>query len=304
MKPNLLAILLAIALASPCLSQDIEPRRWTPLPVGTNVVGFGYGSASGDTTFDPVLNVENAKTSVDSVAFSFVKPIALARRTARLDVLIPQLNARWDGLIDGRPQTVKRSGLGDPIVRFSFNFLGSPARRLKEFIEQNRKNAGKSKTVAGAALSLTLPWGEYQSDKLLNLGQNRYTLRPQVGVVHTRGDWSFELTGSTFIHSDNDDFFNGGTRSQDPLYAAQTHLIKVFKPGLWAAISMGYGNGGKSEVNGVSKNDRRESVLQAFTLGLPLTRSQNMKMAYIRTNAKNNLGSTLDSFIIAWSHMF
>ena len=108
----------------------------------------------------------------------------------------------------------------------------------------------------GAAIAVGVPLGEYYEDKLLNIGYNRFSIRPQIGVVHTEGPWSYELTGSIFFFTDNDDFYNNNTREQDPLYTLQTHLVYLFKPGLWASFGAGYGWGGLSQVNGESKDDQ------------------------------------------------
>ena len=91
-------------------------------------------------------------------------------------------------------------------------------------------------------------------DKLINLGTNRYTFRPQLGVVHNRGKWSMELTGAVYIYTDNNDFFNGNRLEQDPYYTIQTHLVYTFFPGLWTAAGAGYGYGGKSTISGEKKN--------------------------------------------------
>ena len=48
-------------LALPCLAQDIEPRRWSHLPIGANFAGAAYGYSSGDITFNPVLRIEDGQ---------------------------------------------------------------------------------------------------------------------------------------------------------------------------------------------------------------------------------------------------
>ena len=85
--------------------------------------------------------------------------------------------------------------------------------------------------MASAAVAVSVPLGEYFDDKLLNLGHNRVVIRPQIGILHTRGKWSYELTGSAFLYGDNDDFYGGSTLEQDPLYALQAHLIRTFNKG-------------------------------------------------------------------------
>jgi hypothetical protein len=81
-------------------------------------------------------------------------------------------------------------------------------------------------------LVVQLPTGDYMDEKLINLGTNRFTFRPQLGVVHNRGKWSMELTGAVYLYTDNDDFFNGNKLEQDPYYTIQTHLIYAFRPGV------------------------------------------------------------------------
>jgi hypothetical protein len=53
------AALAGILFAGLCAAQDIEPRRWTPLPVGMNVLGAGIVYTEGDIAFDPVLELED-----------------------------------------------------------------------------------------------------------------------------------------------------------------------------------------------------------------------------------------------------
>ena len=49
-------------------AQDIEPRRWGPIPLGTNVLGAGYSYTSGDVFFDPLLQAEDVKIKAHSLA--------------------------------------------------------------------------------------------------------------------------------------------------------------------------------------------------------------------------------------------
>jgi hypothetical protein len=158
--------------------------------------------------------------------------------------------------------------------------------------------------VVGAAISISVPLGDYLDNKLLNLGQNRYVIRPQIGVVHTRGPWSYELTGSTFFSTDNDAFFGGTKRQQDTIFAIQAHLIRVFRPGLWASVSAAYGWGGENTVNAVAKNDSRRDVLAAVSVGFPIARNQGIKFAYIANRRHVDTGADLDTLAISWSRLF
>jgi hypothetical protein len=298
---NLLRISALLALSGVSFAQDVEPRRWTHLPIGLNVVGAAYVYTDGDI-FDPVLLVDDAEIELHTSVGSYTRTFDLAGRTARIDVLLPFKSARWQGLLDGAFTTVRRDGLADPIFRLSVNLVGGPALKNKEF--QEFRAVRTTSTVVGIGLTVTVPLGEYQKDKLLNLGGNRFVIRPEIGVVHTRGRWSYELTGSVLLFEDNDEFWNGNKREQDPLYAVQAHVIHVFRPGIWLALSAAYSRGGESEVNDVRKNDPRDTILSAVTFGFPITRTQGLKVAYIRGRMQQDVGADTDNFAIAWSKRF
>jgi len=293
--PGSLVVLILVLVPLPqAFGQDLEPRRWTPLPPGLNVVGAGYVRTDGDVAFDPVLLIEDAEVGGHTAGISYVRSFSIAGKLARLDLAVPWQNLKWTGLLDGAPAEAKRVGLADPTVRLSMILAGGPP-----------DPAASSNTVFGAAVAISVPLGEYLDDKLLNLGQNRVVIRPQIGVLHTRRKWSYELTGSTFLFGDNDEFFGGSTLKQDPLYALQTHLIRTFnKPGYWAALSAGYAWNGESTVNGDRKDDSRRLFLSALSIGMPVGKRQGIKFAYVRSRTNTDKGADTDSLAIAWSHRF
>jgi hypothetical protein len=288
---NFIFLCLLLLPLGQVLAQDLEPRRWTPLPPGINVVGSGIAVTTGDVLFDPALQIEDAKVNAETVVASYVRSFSLAGKLARFDLTVPWQHAKWTGLLQGQSASVTRAGFSDPVVRLSMILAGA-----------SPDPTASSNTVVGAAIAVTVPVGEYFEDKLLNLGQNRFVIRPQVGMVHTRGQWSYELTSSVFFFTDNDEFYGDSTREQNPLYAVQGHVIHSFKkPGYWAAMSAGYGIDGKSSINGTTANDSRRVFVSALSLGMPLGSRQGLKFAYVRDRTNISRGSDTDSFVIAWS---
>jgi len=289
-------------MGSTLFAQDLEPRRWTPLPAGTNIVGVSYGYTSGDLNFDPLLEIDDAELTRNSLFLNYTRFFPLLDKVARFDAIVPFHKGKWDGLLQGEPASVKRTGMGDPYFRLSVNLMGSPITSTSTANEQKKS----TNTVVGAAVSVTVPWGENYKDKLINLGSNRYTIRPQIGIVHTRGPWSYELTGSIFYYTENDDFYNGNKFEQDPFYAIQGHLIRVFSPGVWGSLSTGYGKGSESKVNGVSKDDEREGFISALSFGIPVTRNQGLKFSYIwwKNDTTEATVSDTGTFVLGWTYRF
>jgi hypothetical protein len=73
---------------------DIGPRRWTPLPLDMQVVGVGYGLASGEIDFDPVIKIEDTEFTLHVVGASYVTSFKIADRLARFDVKVGT-NQTW-----------------------------------------------------------------------------------------------------------------------------------------------------------------------------------------------------------------
>lgn len=224
---------------------------------------------------------------------SLLRAFDLFGRTARLDVRLPQQHARWEGPLDGVPGTADRRGLADPSLRLAVDLLGAPALRGADF--NAYRAAHPVNTVVGAAVTLNMPLGEYQEDKLLNLGQNRFAIQPQLGVVHTRGPWSFELTGSVAFFTDNNHFMVHRTRGQDPVLLLQGHSVYIAPSGWWVSLGTAYDWGGRSTVDRVVKDDYREDLLYGISAGLALSPKLSVQIAYVANRAQTEVGSDTDN---------
>ena len=294
-----LYVFLILRLPSLCLSQELEPRRWSHLPTGKNFLGGGYAYTEANILFDPVLRIENVEMEMHTWAIKYIRTFELFQKSARVDFTQGYQEGHWTGLVDGVPSSITRSGLADSVLRFAINLYGAPPLEGKEFAAYRAKT--NVETIVGTALVVQLPTGDYMDDKLINLGTNRFTFRPQFGVVHNRGKWSLELTGAVWLYTDNNDFFNGNKLEQDPYYTIQTHLIYTFHPGFWTAASAGYGYGGKSTISGEEKNDLRENLAWALSFGFPITRQLGVKFIYLVTRSQESIGQDTDSIGAAFS---
>lgn len=299
---HVLPALIFLLLALPCYGQDIEPRRWSHLPLGSNFSGGAYAYTTGDITLDPVLRIEDAEFDLHSVVGKYIRSFELLGKSARFDLIQGYQSGQWTGLLNGVPTTVERDGRTDTTLRFAINLMGAPPLAGREFAEYRAK--ADHETIIGAGLALQLPTGEYFNDKLINLGSNRFTFRPQLGVVHNRGKWSAELTTAAWLFTENDDFFNGKQLEQDPLYTADAHLIYTFRPGLWLSASLGYGGGSESTVNGVPGDDRQNNLGWGLGLGIPINRALGVKIAYIGTRTHARTGLNTDTYTCGFSFMW
>jgi len=251
--------MLTVMIPTHTQAQELTPRRWTHMPMGLNVGGIGYAYTRADIFLDPVLQAEDVKLTMNTVALRYIRTFECLGHSARFELGQGLQDGTWNGLVEGKPAKAHRRGLMDTSLRFSTILYGAPPLKGKEF-KQYRQSVTNCETIVGAALIVDLPTGQYSNTQLLNLGHNRFKFRPQLGIVHQRGPWTFEASGSVWLFTDNDDFWKGTTREQKAFYTVQTHLIYTYKPGFWVSGSLGYGAGGQNTISGTIKDDRRENV--------------------------------------------
>lgn len=286
----------------PCFALEPEPRQWSHLPVGSNFVGVAYAYTEADIFIDPALLLENVEMELDTWAGKYIRTFSLFDRSARIDVTQAYQKGKWTGKLDGVPASTSREGWSDTFVRVAMNLYGAPPLRGKAFAAY--RSGVDVETLVGIGLAVRLPTGEYMEDRLINLGQNRFVFRPQLGITHTRGKWTTEATGEIAFYTDNDEFFNGNTLEQKPLYIVHSHLIRTFRPGLWAGVSLGYDFGGEKTINGVDKDDRQQNIAWKFTFAYPINRASGVKISYIGTRTEESTGFDSEtlaaSLSLAW----
>lgn len=153
-----LAILAGIStFVVPGAAQELEPRRWSHLPIDSNYVGGAYAYTGGDISLDPVLRVEEVGLSMQSLPLKYIRTFEFLGKSARVDLLQSYEHAKWSGLVDGVPATTTRKGWSDTSLRFAVNVLGAPALNKAEFAEYQAET--DADTIVGLGLVVQFPTG-------------------------------------------------------------------------------------------------------------------------------------------------
>jgi outer membrane putative beta-barrel porin/alpha-amylase len=182
-----------------------------------------------------------------------------------------------------------------PAMRLCWNFYGAPALSLEEF------SSWRQDVVIGASLRVSAPWSQYDSSRLVNIGTNRWSFKPELGISRTADPWTLELSGAVTIFTVNKDFFGGNRREQDPVYSAQVHSIYGFSGGSWVSVDATYFAGGRTTFNGVLKADLQQNWRVGATLAMPVDRHNSVKL-YASSGLSDRTGNSFDLIGIAWQH--
>ncbi len=294
---GLIALLaLAVALPVPCVrAQSLEPRSYSNAPVGLNFAIAGYNYTSGSVAFDPSVPLTDAHLTTNSGVLGFAHSFGAWSKSGKFDVVLPIVSLAGSAELDGARVTRSITGLGDPQFRIGLNFLGAPALNWPQF------RSYRQDLIIGASLTVVAPWGQYDDQRLVNIGTNRWSFKPELGASKALGPWILDLYGAVTFYTRNDDFMNGGYVQVDPLYATQAHAIRTFPRGIWAAVNANYYWGARATVN-----DRRTDSLQAssrfgLTLGLPVNPRSSIKL-YAARGIWARTHSNFTSAGIAWQY--
>jgi hypothetical protein len=272
--------------------QEMEPLSYSAVPVGTNFVVLDYARSSGGFSFDPSLPIANVHATINTWSLGYSHSFGIAGHTASVAISMPYANANVTGDVMGVPQQAYRSGLGDVRFRLAVNLLGDPALTPEEFARRSPS------TIVGASLTVIAPTGQYIPSRLINVGANRWSFKPDIGISQPFGNWFVEGTIGVWIYTDNDDFFGGRRRSQAPIPTFQGHAGYNWKPGLWLAADVTYFTGGRTSVNGIEDQDLQLSVRYGVTLSIPLARKWSAKLAWSR-GLVTRVGGNFQTFSVA-----
>jgi hypothetical protein len=291
--PAALCLSLAITVTGRAAAQEIEPRAFSPSPVGVTFVLAGIGRSTGGVLTDPSLPVDDVDAEINAGFLGLGHSFGLFGRLATAAVVQPHLSGQFTGTLDGEPAAASRSGFGDTKLRMSVNLLGNPAMSPAEFAKR------QPRTTIGASLSVSAPTGVYYPARLINVGTNRWAIKPEIGISHPAGKWTLEASAGVWLFEDNSDFFGGKHREQDPLASVQAHVGYTFRPRLWLSLDATYYDGGESTVDGVAKDDRQSNSRYGLTLSIPVARSQSVKL-YWNDGATTRIGSDFSSYGVGW----
>lgn len=295
----LIALALLAILSTTAAAQDLEPRAYSASPVGTTFALVAFARSSGDITFDPSIPITNVQGTFHVPIIGVGQTFPLFGRQALVTAALPYAWGNVTGDVGEQSGSVYRSGLADIKAKFSINLHGCPAMSPMEFASREHRDY-----IIGASLALDAPTGQYSGKKLINLGDNRWALKPEVGFSLPVRKFYFDLYAGAWFYTANSHFYpGGGYRTQDTLTALQGHVSYNFRRNLWLAVDSTWYGGGATTVNGGTPTPRQSNTRLGATLSLPLVRNQSLKIAY-SSGVTGTIGADFNTVSIAWQYVW
>ncbi len=293
--------LAILSFSAPVFAVDDGARAYWKTREGSTVISFQYLNlnlqASGAQQFAPGEYIyPNSDVEGNIVVGSWARHMTLFNRASSFAVNLAGGSVQADigvslpsqfvppGETAGVAFSQSSSGYADPIVQLDINLIGTS--QLKSNV--HLFNYEPTWTVDIAAM-LGIPVGEYESDKLVNLGLNRWWGRIALPIKYHFGVFSpgymgsFEIIPSVWLFEDNDDFI-GQRLENDPIWQLEAHLTQDFTRSLFGSIDLLYRKGFQSTIGGVETGG--ELDIGDLGYALNFTSTDNLM---IRTSISSNV---------------
>lgn len=285
-------------------SQGDGPRAGLLAPKGVWGVNPKYLNL--DQNLVPAGNilVEGAQFKIDVFPTTFFHTFGVANRYARVLVMVNpgSGSAKIDpeNNLPGFPTEVvpeiNFSGFSDGFVAFEMGLSNAPALTLEEF-SQNKPEV--------SLLGQLRLWysGSYDSEKLANLGTNRFSIEvrstlliPLHKELGKKASW-IEIIPKIQFFTDNNDparSARANKTEQKPLFWLESHLSHNFTKNLWGSVDLGYQVGGETIVDEVEDDNQINYLGGGFSLGYQILPYLSAYASYgqnlfSNSNAKANM---------------
>ena len=282
-----------VSVTSEAAAQELEPRAYSANPIGVMFAGVAVIYSTGDVVLEPTSPITDVSAKVYIATLGAGGTFALFGRTASLAVGLPYGWAKVSGRIEEAARSAERSGLADARMRFAVNLLGGRAMALPEFVRRTPS------TTVGVSLTVSMPTGQYFSDKLVNIGTNRWAFKPEIGVSHPAGPWTLELYGGGWFFTDNSSYQVDKTRAQHSMVSLQSHIGYTIQPRLWITADVTYYAGGRVVIDGVPASEWQENARVGLTASMPVRKTNSLKVAWSR-GAVTRVGGNFSTWSIGW----
>ena len=156
---------------------------------------------------------------------------------------------------------------GDSSYAAGILLKGGPALSLAEF------EKFKPTTTVGASLTVTAPTGSYNAKKILNLGSDRCSFKPELAVSFPLGPeqkWEVEAYGNVYFYTDNTSYHGSEILRQGPLPGLEGHMSYSFNDRLWISLDTRYSFRGSTRVNGVDQNNPQRNFILGSEVNISL----------------------------------
>jgi len=277
-------------------AQFRDARTYENTPVGTNQLELGYAYLHANASIDTSLIISGAKVKLHQGTITYTRYFGFLHRLMWVEAGLPV--AGLGGSVSGTNIQGSATGVGDSSYAVATLLKGGPALNEAQF------EGYKPTATLGVSLTITAPTGLYQANKILNLGSDRWSFKPEISWSHPFGPeqkWKFDAYGNVYCYTDNIAYHGREILRQQPLPGLEGHLSYSFNDRLWASLDTRYSFRGTTIVNGVSQNNAQQNFILGSEMNISLSPRNSLLFEFAKALVHNN-GPALVGFSVKYDY--
>ena len=287
---------LAVVVPDQVCAQFTDPRAYDNTPVGINQLELSYAYAHANASIDTSLIITGASFNLNQGTIDYTRYFGLLHRLTWVEAGVPV--GGLSGSIAGTNIHGSTTGSGDSNYELAMLLKGGPALSVKQFEEY------KPTTTLGVSLTITAPTGSYHADKILNLGSNRWSFKPEIALSDPFGPeqrWEFDAYANAYFYTDNISYHGREILGQQPLAGLEGHLSYSFSDNLWASIDTRYSFRGTTFLNSVNQNNAQQNFILGSEINVSLSLRNSLVLEFAKAVVHQN-GPALVGFSVKYDY--
>jgi hypothetical protein len=293
----LLACVALLTLHAPeACAQFTDPRNYDNTPIGINQLELNYAYVHANASIDTSLIVTGASLDRNQGTIDYTRYFGFLHRLMWLEAAVPVAGLR--GSVSGTTVQGSTTGAGDSSYQVAMLFKGGPALTAVEF--QNYRPT----TTFGGSFTITAPTGLYNSNKILNLGSDRWSFRPEIAFTHPFGPhqkWEFDAYGNATFYTGNTSYHGREILRQEALPGLEGHISYAFNERIWASLDTRYSSRATTFVDGVSQDNAQQNFVLGNELNISLNPQNSLTFVFAKAIVHQN-GPTATGFTIKYDY--
>jgi|SRR5215469_3253892 len=281
----LLVCLALVVLRSPhrAYAQFTEAHNYDNTPVGINQVKLAYAFSHANASIDTSVIVTGGNLNLHQGTTSYTRYFGFVHHLVWVEASVPV--AGLGGSVSGTSVHGSITGAGDSGYTVSTLLKGGLALTVDQFADY------KPTTTVGMSLSISVPTGQYNSNKILNLGSDRWSFKPEIALSHPFGPeqrWELDAYANAYFFTDNTTYHGVQILRQQPLPGLEGHLSYSFTNNLWASLDTRYSFRGVTVVDGVDQNNGQQNFILGSEVSLSLNARNSLVFQFARALVHQN----------------
>jgi len=296
---GLLFVFFAVAVLSAseqASAQFTDPRNYNNSPIGVNQLELSYAHTHADASIDGSLVITGAELSLNQGIIDYTRYFGLFQRMAWVEAGVPV--AGLSGAINGTGIRTSVTGMGDSSYQVGMLLKGGPALDVAQF-----ENYTPTATL-GLSLAITAPTGLYHDDKILNLGSNRWSFKPEVALSYPFGPdqkWEFDAYTNAYFYTDNSSYHGRQLLRQEPLPGVEGHISYTLNERLWTSLDTRYSWRGITSINAIPQNNPQRNFIWGSELNISLNSRNSLVLEFAKALVHQN-GPALVGFAVKYDY--